>query len=204
MKRKPKLIVLSIYLLIFLCLIGYNLAIASLWAIDAMIGIALIILFFFISEKLNIDWVGLFFACLIPFIHNLGTFGFYNQVFWFFGYDKALHFIGSFIGVVIVAKVISEVIFWKNKKGDFKKDLSNVIIAISTIMLIAVIVELIEFFGYTYFHASWQGMFSPNSLPNPSRILDYNYNDTMRDLFSDLLGAIVGVFGYCVFRKKRK
>ena len=197
----PKKIIFSLFFILFSGLFIYNIMMNSGWIWDTSIAIVYLFLFYVISKKVNIGSVGLFFAYFVVLMHNLGIFGLYSKTFFSIGYDKYVHFISSFVGGIIIATILiksSLIVDILNQK--FIKKLILILGSVSIVILIGIIIEFIEFSGYFFFHTAWQGMFSPSDLL--AKGPDYLYIDTIGDIFTNVLGSLLGSI-YIIFWQGR-
>jgi hypothetical protein len=200
-KNKQKLVVTTIYLLVFIGFFVYNIIHKSWFAYDAIVAISLTIFFYYISNKLNIGWIGLLFANFAVFSHNLGSFDAYKGTILGIGYDTEIHFFISCIAGVLAMKIIPESFNIIYAKKSFRKNFFLILSVISIILFFGVIIEFMEFTGFSL-GVNSTNMWTPTDLSEDSP--NYLYKDTIEDLFANVTGTVVGIIIYFLLDKKKK
>ncbi|MBW3019940.1 hypothetical protein KY334_01475 [Candidatus Woesearchaeota archaeon] len=195
-KNKEKNIIYGIFLVIYLFLIYYNHINDSKWLIDNVLSIALITFIFLISGWLKLDKYTFVLFNLALLTHNLGTFDFYSWSYSFIEYDMIVHFFNSLVGGIILFNFVVLKLHLNKKETPAHKLISEhklimIILVIALVTTLGTMVELLEFFGFSFlgtgdgilFYGSGDGIFQ-------------NYSDTMVDVLVNLIGAIFGVIIY--------
>lgn len=208
MNTKSKLPTTIFFALIYFFLAIYNYYNGSEWFNDSILALFLLGLTFYYSDylKMTKDCYILFNMGLLA--HNLGSFGFYSYTFSIFAYDNLVHLLNSMVWAYIIFNFIT-------RKFDVKKNerVKNsfigehisliILLVISLVSMCGVIIELIEFTGYSYLGAGDGMFFTGVGDSNQNSEISGLYIDTMGDIFINIIGAIIGTFLYYRVKSKK-
>ena len=194
-----KIIIYLISLLSYILLLAYSLKNGSSWIIDNSIAIIALLILFLVDRKIDFKKSHLILFNMILLLHNLGSIGFYSFSWKFFAYDNLVHFISSLIAAFILYDLIYDRM---NRMKSFfrvhKRTISFLVFGF--VIMLGVMIELVEFTGQNLF-GSGEGLFLAGVGDGFEEGSNSQYDDTMTDFVSNLLGTISGTFYF--FRKNR-
>ena len=177
---KPETKVLIIGLSAFAYIIYTSLYTIRTYAIDATIGIALIILVYKNYERFHLTPTSYALLILALFLHNLGVSGYYFQSPVFLDWDIVTHTYGLFAVGYVVHQYYSREL----KHNQF-------LFSFLTALGIGATVELAEFSGFFIMNIllGIKNGFVAEAMARGG----IGYIDTMFDLAFDLIGAVLGI-----------
>lgn len=190
--------ILSIIILVIFGI--YSISQSSQWIIDNVTGIVCISIGFFLIKWLHMRRTEFLLYIIGFMIHNMGTFGWYEYTRGWFSYDMIVHFVSAFACAWISYNFLVHRLKIP-KSSPFEYHFIMIFLAISITALLGTFVELIEFYGFTFFGPG-EGLFFAG--PGDTKFVDDiigNYIDTMIDIIVNVIGSIVGSFAY-YFRAK--
>lgn len=208
MNKKHRLIIFLVFLQIYIIMIIYNFLRSSQWVLDNTLSLFFLILIFSLNKWLKLGRVSFILFNLALITHNLGMFGFYNWQYGIIGYDNVVHFVSSFTAAYIVFNFIARKLHVKKQKHVEKTVIDEhivilIFLVISSVAMLGVGVEFLEFFGYSYLGAGDGIFFVGAGDSGGQNALAGEYVDTMTDMVVNTLGSIFGVLIYYFFRYKK-
>jgi len=154
---------------------------------DFILVVCLLSLFYFIKDKLKIHYFHYFSLCVLLIFHSLGGFDFYRLTFFGLEYDTYLHFFFGFLLSIFLFRTFLLV-------GKFKDKRIIGLILIFMVLGVSALHELVEY-GGALFLGEGEGVLFLGAG-------DEGYWDSRNDMFSNLVGSLVGLLGYSLFRRK--
>jgi uncharacterized membrane protein YjdF len=167
------------FLIIYAVLGGIAIFFQPSWWIDTVVTLFSVTMLLVLRRPLQLDTWDFIMINGILLIHNAGFFGLYAKEF-IFGYDTYAHFVNSALVTVVSYRVLER-----------KSSLSSLAIALLSLCValsFGVLIELIEYAG---------GLIV--AVQNPRIGLGGTgadaaaYGDTIKDLFANMLGAVVAL-----------
>lgn len=187
------------FVFIFILLIIYTIhSRIYYYILDISASFVIITLLFIFYKELNLNnfIFSLIFLALL--FHNFGVFGFYNQSPFPFEYDHLTHIFG---GVSLLILFLNFLIrfFTQSKRTNF----FLILVAFLSALGIGSIIEVIEYFGYLFL-GSGQGAFyfgGTGDITSGSDIMTGAWINSSLDMTFNLIGALIGIIIYFIYRK---
>jgi hypothetical protein len=118
-------------------------------------------------------------------LNALGELGLYQLYKYGFQYDKVIHFISSFLFVLVLASIIE---MWNKVSIERALRISVILVLIGSILW-----EFFEFFSDLVFKTSEFGIYGK-----------YKVSDTMFDIIFDIIGIFIGIYFMSIPKLSKK
>lgn len=207
MKKKEIGSSVILFILLYAVFIIINTIKGSKWLIiDNLVAIISILAIFYLRKWLMIGVKGFILFNIALLLHNLGAFGFYSLTWKIFAYDNLVHFVSSVVAALILFNFIARKLYIKKYKKTIVNEYKVVIIflVISSVVMFGMVIELAEFSGFVNFDSDEIARGGFLNVDAEGTQAAKEYLDTMEDVITNILGAIIGTTLYYFFQYKKK
>ena len=195
-KNKTKFRTVFIISVVFFSILAINFYLkSSLWVLDSISDVALIVAIYFLRNVLKLDFKEFVWLLTPIYISILGSLGAYSWAHNNFQFDNFLHFYSAFIVTWIIFSHFSKTV---SKKVKLSLPVLFLIV-IGIISFFGLIVEITEFIGFQYL-GNGDGVFFTGVGDGEGVML---YIDTMQDLVINLCGGILAYVMFYFFKYKK-
>ena len=198
-KMKKEFLLYCLFVLSFLIIFFYTIyAKIFEYLLDSTFSILIISFLLLFYKQLNLNRISfsLIFVALI--FHDLGIFGFYNQSPFIFPYDNLTHFLGGFSLTILFLNYFSK--FSNKNFNKYFLFLASFLCALG----VGAVIDLVDYFGFLFL-GEGQGVFyfgGTGDLIN-NNLGSAWINSSIDNLFN-LIGALIGIMFYFIFKKVNK
>jgi uncharacterized membrane protein YjdF len=152
---------------------------------SALFLVPLVWALYFLRRRLHLHPLHYALFAVALLLHNLGAFGFYQRAFLGLSFDIYVHFYFGVVGALLLHRYLAHTVTltpWQHRAA-------TVLLTLG----MGAIHEIVEWFS-TLILGTKHGMLKTEGV--------YQF-DTQRDMFDNLLGAIVAVTAYAIARRTR-
>lgn len=206
MNKKQRYFIYGFFAIVYVSFGVFNYLNSSQWLLDNVLSLFFLTAFFLLAKWLHVGKVSFILFNVALLSHNLGAFGLYSISWGIFGYDNVVHFLSSFVAAYIVFNFIAYKLHVKqHKKSTFDDHVPVLILlVISLVAMMGVLIEVMEFIGYTYLGAGDGIFFVGAGDSGDEADVTGQYVDTMSDILVNAAGTLLGVLVYYHFRYRKR
>jgi len=157
--------------------IKYSILSSTMWIVDNITSLAAIVLLFFFYKKIKLTILHFSFIVGFLLLHNFGTIGYYSKDIAWLPFDAWVHGFFGFIAAIIVSSYLEK------EKLRFK-----FVFMLLLVLGMGAFHEIVELLGAVFFGEGDGFLFFGTG--------DLKSFNSQWDLFSSLIGALIGYFAY--------
>ncbi len=181
---------------IYIAFTLYALSQKSIWVFDGILYSAILTIIYHFSKRFNLSVQELAMLNIGMLLQLAGFFGAYGLNIPFFHYDKIVHFFTMAVVAYAFFKFVDKTL---NDKIIRDNAALFIFLVISASITLGLTVEFIEYGGF-FVVGNQDNILSPGAGYKSADI----YQDTMNDIASNILGAVLGTFIYYNVKYKKK
>lgn len=208
MSKTSEISIFVFWIALYAVVLVQSLSMKTQWTYDALFMGLAYIGFFSIRKWLKMKSIGLFLLGLGMYSHLAGFYGLYQRHYGLLGYDSLTHILNSIAAAWILFNFIAKKInIKKSIKGEHfigEHRLLFFLFVISLVTLFGVCIEILEFGGYALLEEGDGMFFAGSGDADIIANLPTGYADTMMDIITNILGAIIGASLYYFLRYPKK